>query len=497
MLVHQAAGIVSNHPALALLAIVAFIYFIVTRFYHRSGVSVLPVVKVDGRDVIPALESAQAQYGEKPFMLSLPGMNMAVLPPSEIETIKALPETEVSIKKHHYDVFLGEYTYMGTKADEFDRTMRHTLTRNTPKVLDCFNEEVEYAVNKMIGSCEDWTVINPRHAMSRIASIMSARLFVGLPLSREDRWTESTVNYTGGVSQAWLILRLIPRYVRDVVAPFLPQVRALKQQKAANERELARLIAQRSSDDHKHQNVPGGEMLDWFSAQYSKAPTSQELARDQMLTIFASIYNLSNALTYVIFDLAALTDEEVGALRDEVLAYTLEDGRVEKSNMPKLRKLDSFVKESQRLSPPSLVNIPRIVTNPKGLRCKSGDVLPYGTRLTINAHAINQNPASYPDPAAFKPFRFSERRGVQGDEHKYQHATTGIDNINFGHGIWACPGRFLASAEIKVVLCYMLRHYDIKLPKGTSKPKQQHYGLAIYPDASANVEFKRRGGSGK
>jgi uncharacterized protein YlzI (FlbEa/FlbD family) len=31
-------------------------------------------------------------------MLSLPGMEMAVLPDTEIETIKALPETDVSIK---------------------------------------------------------------------------------------------------------------------------------------------------------------------------------------------------------------------------------------------------------------------------------------------------------------------------------------------------------------------------------------------------------------
>ena len=34
-------------------------------------------------------------------MLSLPGMGMAVLPQSEIETIRALQETEVSIKYVH------------------------------------------------------------------------------------------------------------------------------------------------------------------------------------------------------------------------------------------------------------------------------------------------------------------------------------------------------------------------------------------------------------
>ena len=75
---------------------------------------------------------------------------------------------------------------------------------------------------------------------------------------------------------------------------------------------------------------------------------------------------------------------------------------------------------------------------------------------------------------------------------KYQHGTTGIDNINFGHGIWACPGRFFASAEIKVVLAYLLTHYDVKLKAGEKKPGQQHWGLAILPDPEAEVLVKAR-----
>lgn len=38
------------------------------------------------------------QYPTTPFMLELPGMSMAVLPPSEVELIRPLPETVVSIK---------------------------------------------------------------------------------------------------------------------------------------------------------------------------------------------------------------------------------------------------------------------------------------------------------------------------------------------------------------------------------------------------------------
>ncbi|KAJ6445342.1 1-aminocyclopropane-1-carboxylate synthase-like protein 1 [Purpureocillium lavendulum] len=496
-LIHQIEGGQLANPvflgSVATLVALGLIYL----WSSRPKPHNLPVVKVTGNNVVETLEEAHqktfpVQYPKEPFMLSLPGMEMAVLPDSEIETIRGLPETDVSIKKHHYDVFLGEYSYMGTKADEFDSTMRNVLTRNTPAVLASFTAEVEWAVNKMIGPCKDWTAIKPRYAMSRIASIMSGRAFVGLPLSRQEEWVEATVDYTAGVSRAWLILRLIPWPIRFFVAPFLPQVKALKQQRKINEQKLAPVIAEKRSGAKKDKGIPGGDMLEWFISQYSQPPNAQQLGRDQLLATFASIYNLSNALSYIIFDLAALDPHDVELMREEVLQHVPADGRIDKMNLPKLKRLDSFAKESQRLSPPSLVNIPRIVTNPNGLQCSTGQVLPQGTRMTIHAHVINQNPELYPNPTEFQPFRFSKLRETPGNEHKFQHATTGIDNINFGHGIWACPGRFFASAEIKVVLAYILRHYDVTLKPGEPKPKQQHFGLAILPDPTAEVLFKAR-----
>jgi len=49
----------------------------------------------------------------------------------------------------------------------------------------------------------------------------------------------------------------------------------------------------------------------------------------------------------------------------------------------------------------------------------------------------------------------------------YQFAITAQDNINFGHGPGSCPGRFFAGAEVKVIICEILRRYDVALgPNG-------------------------------
>lgn len=68
------------------------------------------------------------------------------------------------------------------------------------------------------------------------------------------------------------------------------------------------------------------------------------------------------ALSQVIYDLAA-RPEYIKGLREEIKDVLAEDGydidgegftKLKKSSYTKLRKLDSFLKESQRLSPPGI-----------------------------------------------------------------------------------------------------------------------------------------------
>lgn len=110
----------------------------------------------------------------------------------------------------------------------------------------------------------------------------------------------------------------------------------------------------------------------------------------------------------------------------------------------------------------------------------------------VRAHPINMSSALYPSPETFDPFRFSKLRQQPGNEMKYQHSSTGVDNINFGHGIWACPGRFFAAAQIKVVIAYLIMNYDLMVKPGEKKPGQIHYGLATLPDAEADILFRKR-----
>ena len=149
-------------------------------------------------------------------------------------------------------------------------------------------------------------------------------------------------------------LIMLPWPLRPIVAPFLTEVRNLLRQKTLNERSLAPLIKEKQAGLGKDKAVAGGDMIEWFMQRYeNNQPTPQQLGLDQLLATFASIYNPSNALSYIIYDLAGYP-EYIQELRQEIIDVIGEGGVLDKATLPKLRKLDSFARESQRMNPPSL-----------------------------------------------------------------------------------------------------------------------------------------------
>ena len=66
--------------------------------------------------------------------------------------------------------------------------------------------------------------------------------------------------------------------------------------------------------------------------------------------------------------------------------------------------------------------------------------------------------------------------------------------MTFGHGKFACPGRFFASNESKIILATLLLRYDIKLEHGeNTRPQNMFFADACFPDPAIKVLFKKRG----
>ena len=71
------------------------------------------------------------------------------------------------------------------------------------------------------------------------------------------------------------------------------------------------------------------------------------------------------------------------------------------------------------------------------------------------------------------------------------------DDVWIRHGKHACPGRFFAANEIKILLVYALMNYDIKIPDGTEQLPSIWYSKSRTPNQDGEVCFRYREGGDK
>lgn len=117
--------------------------------------------------------------------------------------------------------------------------------------------------------------------------------------------------------------------------------------------------------------------------------------------------------------------------------------------------------------------------------------LPTGTCILVLDNGT-QNPAYYTSPEKFDAWRYLKMRQRPGEENQHQLVTTGTDNLGFGHGQHACPGRFFASNEIKIVLCYLLIQYDWRLEPGKSALPDLEFEHVRNANPGTVVQYKSR-----
>jgi cytochrome P450 len=58
-----------------------------------------------------------------------------------------------------------------------------------------------------------------------------------------------------------------------------------------------------------------------------------------------------------------------------------------------------------------------------------------------------------------------------GKSSKYMATTPSEEHLGFGHGVQACPGRFFAVNEIKLIMVYFLLNFDFKQPERQQKSR--------------------------
>ncbi|KAI0126677.1 cytochrome P450 [Xylariales sp. AK1849] len=371
----------------------------------------------------------------------------------------------------------------------FQDTIRIKITQSLGAITEPLSKEVSFSLQKLLGDSAEWKQCDISKAVLGLTTRLSNRVFLGGGFSRNEKWLNLSLAYTMTAMQAaqtllqWpgilqpLLNRVLPICVRQ--RAMLQSIRDLLEPEILSRKKMRAAMLQKGEKP-----PPGQDTIDWMDeiAQGRRF----DIVFGQLQLGFVAIHTTSMLMTDVLLDLCAFP-EYVPSLRQEIIDVLQESGW-KKTAMHKLKKMDSFIKETLRLRPQSMITARRMATDT--VTFPDGTRIPKGSSIMIPTITAMLDPAVYPEPEKFDGERFFRLRAQ--NESKAQLVTTSIDYLGFGLGKHACPGRFLAANEIKVALCHLLLKYDFKFLAGEGRPEPMTWETAYMTNPMAKILVRRR-----
>ncbi|KAN0130729.1 Cytochrome P450 [Lactarius tabidus] len=410
--------------------------------------------------------------------------------PEVIEDIRKAPEDIMSFAVPVNEFLQVKYTMDPLELDNVYHVdiIRTKLTRN---IADTFKEVRDELVRSLDASIpmhgNDWVKVPIVDTIQRTVCATSNRVFVGAPLCRNQDYLNLNLNFTFNVIKHATILKMFPKLLRPIVARVISTLPSqFRQQEEFVRAMVAERFARMEEFGENWDDKPN-DMLMWLMSDAKGVERCLEgFARRLLMVNFAAIFTSSLSFTTAFYHLLS-NPEYIEPLRHDVDTAVAEEGWT-KAGMDKMLKVDSFLRESERISGAGVFGLTRSALRP--FTFSNGVTIPAGTLISAPITAIHTDGKIYPNPKKFDGFRFSSLRehdGVTG----LQVTSTSAEYLTFGYGRHACPGRFFAANEVKALLAHILVTYDFKVEEGKRAPRTRTIGSMRVPE-NANVMFRKR-----
>jgi cytochrome P450 len=250
---------------------------------------------------------------------------------------------------------LSKYTKFSVDphGDTLSHLLRSKLSQNLAKLIPQLKEELEFVVATEFPECKDWTPVKFQPFALRTVARLSGRAFVGPTINRQEEWMDTSINFAVHVFIAALKLQFFPDWMRPFAKHLVSELRQINRDIETTIKLLKPMIEERVRDlDMPTYDKPPEDMIQWFLETLPEEQRTDYYTQTlmQLVLAAASIHTTNNLLTDCMYDLASYPDVQE-MLREEVYQIMeVEKGWERKDSMAKLKKLDSFIKESQRLS---------------------------------------------------------------------------------------------------------------------------------------------------
>jgi cytochrome P450 len=228
---------------------------------------------------------------------------------------------------------------------------------------------------------------------------------------------------------------------------------------------------------HRQLGARDGSLLDLMrAASPDKSAASEQLLRDQVITIFLAGYEtVANALSWTWYLLSQNPDCE-RRFHDEIDREL--QGRLPTfDDVPRLRYVEMVLAESLRLFPPAWA-----MGRYARADFQLGEyVLPAKTTVLISQFITHRDPRFFPDPLRFDPERFTPEAKARRSKLTY---------FPFGAGVRQCIGESFAWMEGVLLLATIAQKWRFRLVAG--HPVEPEPLITLRPKHGMRMHLEQR-----
>ena len=456
-----------------------------------------------------------------------------VMPPSHFASVRRTLDS-VCHSSPANEANLVLHPFLGEDSEDIIPLVRTSITKSINTLIPTLTFEIAESMKTYFPSKPDakhplvtensitWTPTNIHTATLPTIGRVISRVLLGKKYSSDPEFTILISDFAQGIVFQAFLLRLLPRWVCFKIAPLFNTTRRLKKIQAYIRDDVVKLIRSQksrsasSSDSNSgilEKEPKEGDELLILPLLVSYVLTQSRYAtytEDQLVwsimgrflgIAFATIDTTTLTLTHVMHDLLAHPYSEYATpiMEQAAEVKTANGGSWTVRNLGELSKLDSFVKEVQRLRPIGYILGKRRVMKEEGAVFISGAgplevpgysgslsgpeiYVPKDSHLIMPTWGLHTDETVYEEAETFKGFRFADDRVASSQP---------TDRfLSFGHGRHACPGRHLALVIIKLFVLQFLESFEYK--EGQGRLKAWSFQTACVPDMEGRVLIRKR-----
>ncbi|KAF8997819.1 cytochrome P450 [Cyathus striatus] len=357
----------------------------------------------------------------------------------------------------------------------------HFGTQNLHNQFPDMRDEMLTAFSEIFSVETGWAKYSATDVFPRIIVRVADRVVIGLPICRNEEYLDNAIKFATDVTNMSSLINILPSFlwpyvsralstyvlrgpsnrINFTLAFLMPVIsRCRKELADTNEHEstyLKLLISEAKGEEQA--NIRLVRRVIWRSTS----------------GLYHCPYNLNNYLdiyTYIVLPFCKSGEE--------VERVVSQDGW-SKASLDEFIKLDSFIRETQRLYPFSSFGFMRKVL--KDYTFKNGTFIQKNTIVAVALDGVSTDSEIYPNADEFDGFRFVKMNEIdRSTDNKF---------MPFGAGRHRCPGRFFATTTMKLLLSHIIVNYDVRFEEGV-RPKDILLGPSRQPNPKAEIMFRRR-----